>query len=739
MTSAKTIANGIRVPGSLSGSFALTKSFLRRHLWAWPLIAAAGLGAVGWWVNGSVESAMKEQTAVALTTILNADVTALKIWLGQAEGDASSMALDDIVRNAAKELTAVVASRPDPTSELLRSKSLARLRAELQPQIKALGYEDFFLVDLTQRVLASNQELVVGQQMTSDRGEFLEKVLSSGAARVSPPIPSSLRLLDSDGQLRAGVPTMFSAAPVKDDDGKPIAVIALRLRPDLGFTQILQVARAGKTGETYAIDRHGLLLSESRFDDDLKRIGLLPDRPHERSILTVEVRDPGVDMVEGVRPATRRSEQPLTRVAAGAISGKPGVDVEGYRDYRGVLSLGAWIWLPEHDFGVVTEVDIAEAFRPLFILRRVFRVLFGLLTLAAAMVFVSMLMLARQQRVLQRVTREARQLGQYTLEEKIGSGGMGSVYRARHAFLRRPTAVKLLNVQRISSTAVARFEREVQLTSQLSHPNTIAVFDYGRTADGIFYYAMEYLDGLDLEKLVNRFGPQPDARVAAILKQICGSLAEAHGVGLIHRDIKPANIILNRRGGLYDVVKVLDFGLVKDFASNNAGAVTSPDAMTGTPLYLSPEAIETPASIDPRSDLYAVGAVGYFLLSGSPVFPGSSVVEICIQHVKAPPEPPSQRLGRAISSELESLVLRCLEKDRDQRPASAQEIIETLDTFSIAPAWTRADAQAWWDQFGTISTREFGPPSDDRIVPPTLAPGQNTFAETIVAEPVPRA
>ena len=197
---------------------------------------------------------------------------------------------------------------------------------------------------------------------------------------------------------------------------------------------------------------------------------------------------------------------------------------------------------------------------------------------------------------------------------------MGVVYKGHHAMLRRPTAIKMLDVDKVNEGSIERFEREVQITSQLNHPNTVAIYDYGRTPEGVFYYAMEYLDGIDLQTLVERYGPQPVPRVIHILLQVCGSLYEAHSLGLVHRDIKPANIMLNRRGGEPDVVKVLDFGLVKAVDDQKQAGLTQQASLTGTPLYMSPEAIQLPNSVDARSDLYAVGAVGYFLLTGHPVF-----------------------------------------------------------------------------------------------------------------------
>jgi len=290
--------------------------------------------------------------------------------------------------------------------------------------------------------------------------------------------------------------------------------------------------------------------------------------------------------------------------------------------------------------------------------------------------------------------REARRLGQYVLEEKLGEGGMGVVYRARHGMMRRPTAIKLLPVDRSGALDLRRFEREVQLTARLTHPNTITIFDYGRTQDGVFYYAMELLDGATLERIVSVDGPQAPGRVVRILKMVCGALTEAHDIGLIHRDIKPANIMLCTQGGERDVVKLLDFGLVKEFAVERDDGLTGASAIVGTPRYLAPEAIRAPDAVDVRSDIYSLGAVAYYLLAGRDVFEGGSIVEICAQHLHQQPEPLSAR-GVAIPAALEAVVLACLEKSPARRPQSAAELSQRLEACPVEP-WNSARARAWW-------------------------------------------
>ena len=299
---------------------------------------------------------------------------------------------------------------------------------------------------------------------------------------------------------------------------------------------------------------------------------------------------------------------------------------------------------------------------------------------------------------LRQTVREARRLGPYTLEAKIGEGGMGTVYRASHALLRRPTAIKILPPQRAGEMDLARFEREVQMTSQLTSPHTVSVYDYGRTPDGLFYYAMEFLDGIDLEELVRRDGPMSPGRVVHVLRQVCEALGEAHRAGLIHRDVKPANILLCERGGRFDVAKVVDFGLVKSVGGSDPG-VTLENMAPGTPHYMAPEALSSPDRLDARSDVYSLGATAYFLLTGKPVFEGG-LAEVLAGLLKQAPPALSARLGRNLPASLEALVLAALAKKPEERPESVEAFAEALSASADGDAWTSARAEAWWRSRG---------------------------------------
>jgi serine/threonine-protein kinase len=310
-------------------------------------------------------------------------------------------------------------------------------------------------------------------------------------------------------------------------------------------------------------------------------------------------------------------------------------------------------------------------------------------------------------RVLQRIgrrLREAQELGSYQLVEPLGTGGMGEVWRARHRLLARDAAIKLVRPELLGASTEAetksvlrRFEREAQAAAMLNSPHTIQVFDFGVTQDGAFYYVMELLAGRDLESLIREFGPLPASRAIYLLRQVAHSLADAHARGLVHRDIKPANIYVCRMGLEYDFAKVLDFGLVKMKQSRNTDTLSTLEhTTTGTPAYMAPETILGDAEVDRRADVYALGCVAYFLLTGHLVFEADTSMKVLMHHLNTAPVPPSQRTELPIPHELDELVLACLQKDPARRPQNAGELFRMAYNCRSCEGWNAEAAEVWW-------------------------------------------
>jgi len=306
---------------------------------------------------------------------------------------------------------------------------------------------------------------------------------------------------------------------------------------------------------------------------------------------------------------------------------------------------------------------------------------------------------------MEKEAQKGRDLGSYDLVSLIGAGGMGEVWRARHRMLARDAAIKLIRDDLMigqpgyqSEATRRRFKQEAQAIASLQSPHTVYLFDFGVSQDGSFYYVMELLDGISLQMLVDQFGPQPAARVAHILRQVCESLEEAHRQGLVHRDIKPSNIFACNVGIEYDFVKVLDFGLVKKIYSDKAALLTTAGVSAGTPAYMAPEIALGDKDIDGRVDLYGLGCVAYFLLTGSPVFEENTATATALAHVQKQPIPPSQRSEMHVPADFEQIILRCLSKKPDDRPCSAHELSELLTNCSV-PAWTQESAAEWWETY----------------------------------------
>ena len=301
-------------------------------------------------------------------------------------------------------------------------------------------------------------------------------------------------------------------------------------------------------------------------------------------------------------------------------------------------------------------------------------------------------------------SQKAEDLGSYQLDFMLGKGGMGEVWRARHKMLLRAAAIKIIRPEvlanqggRQADTMRKRFEKEAKATASLRSPHTVALYDFGMARDQSFYYVMELLDGIDLQTMVERFGPMHPGRVAQILSHVCDSLEEAHRQGLVHRDIKPTNLFVCRLGQNHDFTKVLDFGLVKSMMPSGATTLMTMEGQaTGTPAYMAPEVAMGAAGVDQRADIYGLGCVAYFLLTGQLVFNEPTPTALALAHVQKTPVPPSERVETPIPASLEQLILLCLAKDPADRPRSAQEIARAIELADDLPAWTRDDAARWW-------------------------------------------
>ncbi|HEU5073075.1 MAG TPA: serine/threonine protein kinase [Polyangiaceae bacterium] len=702
--------SAIRVQARSAAATSLGRTVIQRRTALALLLAVLALVGLGIWGHSVITRSLKAAAANELEGLLRTAERGLTRWLEQHERIARAIANGETVPPALLALAQLSKPGADRRERLLAAPEQQTARKELELLTEGLGFTGFAVTDETGIVLLANDDRLVGFQ-AAEEPELYPAWVRSGKSRVRLAFRSRLmkRLF---GESHAP-PISVISSPIVLEDERALGAIHLMIPPEGPFSEILKAARPGKSGETYAFNRDGWMISDSRFIDQLKKTGLLAPGKHS-SILEIELRDPGANLVLGATPNAGPARRPLTVMAASATRGISGVNVQGYNDYRGVPVIGAWTWLDTYGFGIATEVDVAEAFELENTLKEAFLGLFAVLGVAVLALVSFGHMLARLRRRSEAAERRALRLGRYTLKDKLGEGGMGEVYQATHTLLRRPTAIKLLKRYVGDEEAALRFEREVQLTSQLTHPNTIAIYDYGRTPAGVFYYAMELLSGINLQQLVDRHGAVVPARAIHILVQVCGALGEAHSKGLIHRDIKPPNVFLCERGGAYDTVKVLDFGLVKSVVpAAGDDLVTQVGAIIGTPHFMAPEIVRNALRASIQSDIYAVGAVAYFLLTARFLFDGDTPMEVCVAQMTAEPKPMHEYAD--VPADLEAAVMACLAKRPEERPESMEVLAARLCACQNSGGWTNEAAAAWWREHRTHATPEAYEPVERTI------------------------
>jgi eukaryotic-like serine/threonine-protein kinase len=674
----------------------------------WRNAATVLLGALllglGYWAYSGVRTSLAEARVASLEALLGTVVKGFEVWVGEHMTDALRVARDpDVVARA----TRLASERRDKTAVAGRCTVEAEeLGTRVQSSLVTSDVVAFRIVDRSGLVLASKDPLRCGQRLrAAPFRQRLDLALDGSPQFVRPYPETELSVRGRGGGAR---PVAWFVVPIRIGDGPPVAALAMGVETDRELENIFSTARPGATAEVYAIGDDGLMLTSSRFAEELIGAGVLAPDSIGAGAFAVHVRDPGGELARGHVPRFEPAARPLTQAAALAIAARGkttdyerhGVVALPYRDYRGAEVIGAWRWLPAYDVGVVSEISAAEAFTPLRYLSISFAVIGGITALSLVAAFMSAFLLSRLSGQLGRAQR----LGAYTLERKLSEGGMATIYLARHALLKRPTAIKILKKHIATDEFVHRFEREVQLASQLLHPNTVEIYDFGRTREGQPYYVMEYLDGVTLAELVEDSGRVPPGRVIHIMRQVAAALREAHMRGMIHRDVKPENVMLCRRGE-DDVVKLLDFGLVKNLERADTRDITKQLKIVGTPRYMAPERLINPSDVDARSDIYALGAVGYFLLTGKPIFDGDDSLAISNQ-VLHTPAPRVSASGVQVPDGIDALIAACLEKDRARRPQSAQAVVDTLDRLASRLAWTQSDASAWWTGYrARVSSR----------------------------------
>ena len=609
-----------------------------------------------------------EETAA----ILQSNIEALKYWISDFQKTTEMTIADkDLVNHI---------------QLLIENNEDAQIRQEvdslLQPYIELTQPKEYIVTDLNGVIVHSPYQSFIGHRVSNTFGKEIYGAAGGVPQFILPFYPKEGPI---ERQMEALV---WMQIPIKKKDGTVVGTFGIGREADMDFTRILRTARMGKTGETYAINRDGWFISESRYEEEMRKNGIMVTDTNVSSILNLQARYSDPELSSDIRPLTDLAILVVASAESKSTTTR-GVLAKPTKDYRGHEVIGAWAWLGEYDFGVITQVDAVEAFAPARYLYIVILVAVGLLLMASAYSFINAFELNKVKEDLY----SAADLGQYRLSRIIQAGGMGTVYYAQHKLLKRPTAIKVVRVDKEDEGLPERFEREVKLASQLTHPNTIEIYDYGFTLDNQAYYAMEYLNGVNLAEVVKLSGPLSPARTVHVVRQICGSLMEAHTLGLVHRDIKPQNIMLVNRIGLHDFVKVLDFGLAKPFVQENNTNETR--AITGTPVYIAPERLKRPGLAEPSADIYAVGALMYYLLSGHPLFSFSSDLDILYRVLNEDPDPLPDEIPEALAR----LTMFCLEKDPAERPTSIEEVKLFLDQLATEFSWPAEDAENWWKKF----------------------------------------
>ncbi|MGI9531613.1 serine/threonine-protein kinase [Lutimonas sp.] len=664
----------------------------------------------GRYIRNSILDSEREVKRALLTTTTEV----FQHWLINENSKIQAISLNDELVNFAKAIDSL--ENLDESLELLRTSKVAREATKWFQKEGAIN--NYGLLSLlsnnSPKVLLGNSlvdSTGISGMFDDDLGEMIYKdylKAKEGEVVFIPPV-NNFDLINnfsdeySDAIKREAWVNFL--CPIFDKEDQVIAILVGSYQAKHSFSNIFKLSKHGATSETYAFNDDGKMLSSSRFTKELQQTYLLNHDTLAETIYTIELKDPGLNVMDGELPESERVEQPFTRIVDLSLNHLASKDsiYEGdlmtpYRDYRGIKVIGAYTWLPEYNFGIITEEDYDEALASLGYFRDTFISFYIVILILSFLLFNSNVRIAR----IGKKVDDFSILGQYKLREKIGEGGFGQVYRAEHTFLKNPVAIKILKNNFVNTDMLDRFEKEVKITSSLSHPNTIKVYDYGTTENNDFYYVMEYLNGVSLDKIVNGKNDISVARGIYILYHICLSLKEAHEKGLVHRDIKPMNVMLCNQGGAVDVVKLLDFGLVKE-VDTSISQQTQINRIGGTPMFMAPERIRDPFNADQRVDIYSIGALGMY------IFSGQYLLELVSQKMLTGEETlqgdfRNQLIEREdVPDDLRSILSKCIRFDPKKRPENIDELIDFFEIKQKEFSWSRQDALNWWKEYDTYS------------------------------------
>ena len=536
-----------------------------------------------------------------------------------------------------------------------------------------------------------NKNAGLGGLSTSVGSTILKRVFDRSASSVELPRPTAEAItenypMESEEQVVMFLVPIFSP----DDSSQVIGAMMIRSPKFLDELEELLSSLVLRDSNSYLLDERGAIATKARDLSNLLELPSFSVLKKIRGATIVEARDPGGNVLSGFKPSDDPSQWSWTKPGKTISQPRNGSDIIGYRDYRGRDVVGAWHWIDTLSRMMVLEMPKEEAFKNHLFIESAFRFLYGVPILISLVIGVLSL-----RRAFRGIELANKSLGSYVLREKIGEGGLGIVYRGEHKLLGRAAAIKLIKEPLISSATLKRFEREVRMASKLSHPNTVGIYDFGMSKDGLLFCAMELVEGVNLAHFISYDPNISIDRCLWILRQTCGAIEEAHDIGLIHRDIKPQNVMICQKGQLVDLIKVVDFGLAKSMADNVGRDVTATRVLIGTPGFIAPERLEAPWIADPRIDIFAFGVLGVYLLSGKVPILGATHDSVIS----------TLSLGRFAElcmdpkfNEFIRLLAQCISPEANDRPRSMSEVGTKLAGFSSRFPWSEERAEKWWQE-----------------------------------------